>query len=183
MRFSLFLFVAYSLIPSAACEFGIAGAGSKRPQSDPGRLPVKFQFRANYDPGHGGLLITYTLERKGGKFLVDISEFNPLEYEPEPPAGFPPPIKKKPAPERPAPKERSSEEAERFLSLLVNDIKIGEMKDLKTPFFLHPTIYDFEIRYADGRVHRFEYMIEIDHHLDERYRRLVEECKKFSKIK
>ncbi len=33
------------------------------------------------------------------------------------------------------------------------------------------------------RVHRFEYMIEIDHRLDERYRRLVNECEKSFGIK
>ncbi len=177
MSLGFLLFVACGLTFIGAFGMGISDADGKGTQPDPGYRPVKFEFRVNYDPGHQGSLTTYTLERRGGKFLVDISKFNPLE-PPQRPTELPLPRKKEPAPE-----ERAPEEAERFLGLLVNDIKIGEMKDLKTPFFLHPTIYDFEITYANGRVHRFEYMIEIDHHLDERYRRLVNECEKFFGIK
>ncbi len=184
MSLGFLLLVACGLIFLEAFGIGIADAGGNKTQSDLNRLPVKFRFRANYDPGHGGLSREFSLERTKGKFFVDISEFNPLErYEVEPPTKFPPPIKKETEPKRPAPEERTPEEAERFLRFLVNDIKIGEMKDLKTPFFLHPTIYIFEITYTDGLVQRFEYRIEIDHHLDERYRRLVDECNKFFKTK
>jgi hypothetical protein len=32
------------------------------------------------------------------------------------------------------------------------------------------------MKYTDGRVHHLEYVIEGDHHLEDRYRRLVEKC-------
>ncbi len=153
----------------------------------PGQSVVKFICRANYDPGHGGVLKTYTLERRDGKCFVSLTERSPLN-PPEPPVsptGSPPPGEPKEKKVNASPVERQAErapeEVERFLSLLLNDIKIGGMKDLKTPFFLHPTIYDFEITYANGRVSRFTYMIEIDHHIDERYRRLVDACHEFFK--
>ncbi len=79
--------------------------------------------------------------------------------------------------------ERTVDESERFLHRLVNELKIGEMGDLKAHALLHPTFYDFEMRYSNGRVHQFEYVIEAGHHLDERYRQLVDECEKFFGIK
>jgi hypothetical protein len=79
--------------------------------------------------------------------------------------------------------ERTAEEAERFLKILVDDLNIGEIGNLKPPVLLHPTFYDFDIIYADGHVHRFEYVIEAGNHLDERCRRLVEECERFFKRK
>jgi hypothetical protein len=66
---------------------------------------------------------------------------------------------------------------------LVNDLKIEEMGNLKARVLLHPTYYDFEMRYADGRVHQLGYVVEAGHHVDERYGRLVDECQEFFEIK
>ncbi len=174
MSLGFLLFMAYSLIFSGACGIGIADAEGKKTQSDPSRLPVKFHFRANYDPGHGGSSQEFSLERTKGKFFV-IGQAS---------RHFPRPGEKDFKPGTAETKEeRAPDEAERFLHILVNDLKIGEMGNWKARVLLHPTYYDFEIRHAEGHIHRFEYVIEAGHHLDERYGRLVTECEKFFRIK
>ncbi len=120
--------------------------------------------------GHGGSSKTWTLKREDGRFVATVLQ---SRYFPRPgEQDFKPETASKTA-------ERAADEARRFLVTVVDDLKIRELKTLKTPIVLHPTMYDFEVIYADGRVHRFEYVIEGDHHLDARYRRLVEECTKF----
>ncbi len=172
MTLSFLLFVACGLIFLEAFGIGIADAGGNKTPSDPNRLPVKFRFWANYDPGHGGLSREFILERRKGKFLVNFCE---SRY-------FPRPGEKDFKPETGnRTEERTAEESERFFDLLVNDLKIEELGNLKARVLLHPTYYDFEMRYADDHVHRFEYVIEAGHHLDERYGQLVDECNKFLK--
>ncbi len=140
----------------------------------PSQQPVKFRFRANYDPGHGGSLQEFSLERTKGKFLV---KFQESRYSPRPgEKDFKPETANRA-------EERSTEEPEQFFNFLVNDIKIRGLKNLKAGVLLHPTFYEFEMTYANGRVHRFEYVLEAGHHLDERYGRLVKECEKFFGIR
>ena len=133
-------------------------------------LPIKFSFRANYDPGHGGSSQEFSLERTKGKFLVKFWE---SRYYPRPGENdFRPETASRT-------EERTAEETQGFLNVLVNAIKFEKLKNLKARVLLHPTFYDFEIRYADGHIHRIEYVVEAGNHLDERYRRLVEECDRF----
>ncbi len=174
MSLGFLFFVAYGLIFSGAFGIGIADAGDPKNQPDLNRLPVKFRFRANYDPGHGGSSLEFILERTKEKYLMKSVELR----------CFPQPGEKdfKPATvERK--QERALEETERFLNMLIKDLKIEKMGSLKARVLLHPTYYDFEMRYADGRVHQLEYVVEAGHHLDERYGRLVDECEKFFGIR
>ncbi len=174
MNLGFLLFVAYGLILSGAFGIGITDAGGGESQTNPNRLPVKFRFRANYDVGHGGSSLEFILERTKGKCLVRSQESRRFpqsgekDFKPET-------VERK--------QERDPEEAERFLNILVNDLKIEEMGNWKAGVLLHPTYYNFEVKYADGHVHRLDYVIEAGHHLDNRYGGLVDECEKFFGIK
>ena len=156
------------------CGFGMENAEDKTRQSNLGRQPIRVQFSINHDPGHGGSLEEFSLERNGEKFLVKSCKSR----------HFPQPGEKdfKPLAVN-GTEERSKEEVERFLNVLVNDLKIGKLQSLKSPILLHPTFYTFEMRYADGHIRRFNYVIEAGHHLDERYRQLINECESFFRVK
>ena len=171
MNSGFLLFIAGSIILfGISCGFSDQSDEGKKSQSDQVRLPIKFSFRANYDPGHGGSSQEFSLERTKGKFLVKFWE---SRYYPRPGENdFRPETASRT-------EERTAEETEGFLNVLVNDVKFEELKNLKARVLLHPTFYDFEIRYADGHIHRIEYVVEAGNHLDERYRRLVEECDRF----
>ena len=172
---SFYWFVAFSLFLFGAC-YGFDKESAERGmiQTNLNRLPVKFRFRANHDPAHGGLSQEFSLERTKGKFLMICQETRHFPQSGE--RNFKPRTAEKK-------EERALDEAEQFLHILVHDLKIEEIGNLKARFLLHPRYYDFEIRYADGHVHRFEYVIEASHHRDDRYSRLVDECEKFFEIK
>jgi hypothetical protein len=166
-----FWFIVCSLILlGISCGFTDQSGEKNKGQSDPGRLLVKFSFRANYDPGHGGSSKTWLLELKNKKYVVNYYE-----------------SRSTPAPgekdfrlaKSSMTEERTEDEAKQFFNLMVNDLKIDKLESLKAKVLLHPTFYDFEIQYADGRIHRLEYVVEAGNHLDDRYRRLVEECGRF----
>ena len=156
-------------------------------QEDRRRLPVSFLFQVYHDPGHQGPLDKWRLERTGKKYIVRYSPpWDPGQKPLRPPETLRPLTaeeRKSLDSHQEKTEERNADEAERFLHTLVRDIQIGELKNLKTQAWLHPTIYTFEMKYTDGGVHRIEYMIEGDHHLDERYIRLVNECRKFFQVK
>jgi len=159
MNSGFLLFISCSLILfGISCGSDDLSGEGKKSQSAPGRLPVKFSFRANYDPGHGGSSQKFSLERTKGKFLVKFWE---SRYYPQPGENdFRPETASRT-------EERTAEETQGFLNVLVNDVKFEELKNLKARVLLHPTFYDFEIRYADGHIHRIEYVVEAGNHLDE----------------
>ncbi len=138
--------------------------------SDRAQLPLKFSFRISDDPGHGGGSKSWDLERKQAKYIVTLTE---SRYSPRPgEKDFKPEFTSRT-------EARSAEETERFLFVLVHDLKIEELKTLETRILLHPTTYYFDLTFPGGRVHQFQYRIEAGNHLDRRYRRVVEECLKF----
>ncbi len=149
----------------------VLAAPAQQSRSKPGLLPVEFSVRVSHDSGHGGSSETWTLKREDGKFVATVLE---SRYFPRPgERDFKPQTASKTA-------ERAAHEARRFLAALVDDLKIGELETLQTRVvLLHPTVYDFEVSYGEGRVHRFKCVIEGDDRLDERYRRLIEECTRF----
>ena len=63
--------VASSLVLLGTC-FGFDKASAERGliQTNPDHLPVKFRFRANHDPAHGGLAQEFSLKRTKGKYFV-----------------------------------------------------------------------------------------------------------------
>jgi hypothetical protein len=155
---------------AALCALAVVAAGANHRQSEPRSLPVALSVKVGGDLGHGGSSRTWTLKREDGRFLATVTEST---HFPRPgQRDFKPETSSKTA-------ERAPAEARRFLATVVDDLKIGELETLQARVPLHPTLYNFEVTYPDGRVHRFTYTIEAGHHLDDRYRRLVEECTRF----
>ena len=69
---------------------------------------------------------------------------------------------------------------EEFLEKLSTEFNVYEMTDLKSPYpFLHPAFYTFSFLDAAGETHGFVYQIECSHHLDEKYKRLIQEFERF----
>lgn len=148
------------------------------------------QLKVSVDPGHGGPSLTYKIDAAGAGYDVTlmISKLprNPGEMLPPPP---PPTAAPRPSPAPVAPVFRpwymteallkDKQQVEEFLRKLATEYNVYELANLKLPYFLHPTIYSFSFRNAAGQTHSFEYRIECSTHLDEKYRRLVEEFESF----
>jgi hypothetical protein len=127
-------------------------------------------LRVAADLGHGGPVCEYRIESGGGGYAVTLRISSPL---PGPGRSHsPPPLNETLAKER--------RQVEEFLERLTTEFGVCGLGDLRPPYpSLHPTFYTFSFRDSAGESRGFEYQIECSTHLDERYRRLVQEFEAF----
>lgn len=120
------------------------------------------------DIGHGGTFSQYRIDSGPDGYAVTLRISGP----PGPPGAGSLQLTEA------LPKERG--EVEEFLGKLSAELNVYGLTDLESPYpFLHPTFYTFAFTDSEGGGHDFEYRIECANHLDERYRRLVEEFDEF----
>jgi hypothetical protein len=149
-------------------------------------------LRVNADPGHGGPLSEYRIdpEQAGYTVTLRISKLFPGPGE----KPVPPPLPPSPSP-RPLPASgeyyfkpaqitevlvKNRQQVEAFLNKLSTEFNVYELADLKSPYpFLHPTFYTFSFRDSAGNSHSFEYHIECSNHLNESYKKLLQEFDSF----
>lgn len=143
-------------------------------------------LRVAADLGHGGHVSEYRIDSVEDGYRVTLwiaGAFTGPDMRPPP---LPPSPSTRPLPLPPesesAPphmtevlaKER--QQVEEFLRKLSAEFNVYELGDLKPRHpFLHPTFYSFSFLDSAGRSHSFEYQIECSSHLDEKYKRLLEE--------
>ena len=153
-------------------------------------------LRVSADPGHGGPFSEYTLDSDNDSYTVTlrISKLFPGPGE----LPLAPPLPPSPSP-RPLPASgkhyfkpssmtevlvKDRQQVEEFLRKLSTEFNVYELADLKSPYpFLHPTFYSFSFRDSAGKSHSFEYQIECATHLDEQYKRLIQEFDSFFESK
>ena len=140
-------------------------------------------LRVSADPGHGGPYSEYKIDSGAGGYTVTL-RISRLVPRPTPPGSPRPPaasVSRQPEPSHLTEvlvKERR--QVEEFMDRLSTEFNVYELTDLSPAHpFLHPTFYSFSFRDSAGRSHGFEYHIECSNHLDEKYRRLVEEFQNF----
>lgn len=128
---------------------------------------------ASHDPGHGGSYYTYRIDTdaENYKVMVTITGAYFPRYLPFPHPGGD--FYEPPRMEEILVKEKH--QVEEFLRQLSEVFGVFELTDLKTMVTLHPTYYSFGFQDSSGaKAHIFEYTIDCFHHIDERYKRLVE---------
>ena len=150
------------------------------------------QLRVAADLGHGGPSSEYKIVLDGDSHTVSLTISKPFPGPGE--GALPPPPPPSPTPQpRPASGApvyqpsymtevlvKDKQQVEEFLNKLITQFNVYELSDLAPPYpFLHPTFYSFSFRDSAGRSHSFDYRIECLTHLDERYRKLVEEFESF----
>jgi hypothetical protein len=146
-------------------------------------------LRVAVDLGHGGPLSEYRIDADKDGYAVTLRISGPVSgsgahpLPPQPPSQTPRPL---PNENRSTPAQltetlaKDRRQVEEFLEKLSTEFKVYEMTDLKPPYpFLHPTFYSFSFLDDDGETHGFVYQIECSNHLDEKYRRLVQEFERF----
>lgn len=128
---------------------------------------------ASHDPGHGGSYYTYRIDPDGENYKVTLTitvSYFP-RYLPYPRPGVD--LYEPPRMEEILVKEKH--QVEEFLRKLSEEFGVFELTDLETMHWLHPTYYSFGFQDSSGtKAHVFSYRIDGSHHIDERYKRLVE---------
>ncbi|HEX6290489.1 MAG TPA: hypothetical protein VFZ66_14975 [Herpetosiphonaceae bacterium] len=148
-------------------------------------------LRVAADLGHGGPVSEYKVDSDQEGYTVTLWISRPfpgpgtIPLPPQPPSRL---ARLLPAfgQTRPKPSHmtevlvKDQQQVEAFLRKLATEFNVYELADLKSPYpFLHPTFYSFSFRDSAGKSHSFEYQIECSHHLDERYKGLIQEFDSF----
>ncbi len=125
-------------------------------------------MRAAVDIGHGGPFSEYRINSEQGVYAVTLR----ISGTPRAPGASQSQLTEV--------LSKDARQVEEFLRRLSAEFDVYGLNDLKSPYpFLHPTFYTFAFRDSAGGGHGFEYQIECANHLDERYKRLVEEFERF----
>lgn len=147
-------------------------------------------LRVAVDLGHGGHLSEYRIDagKDGYGVTLRISRPSsrpgaPHPLPPQPPSSTPREVLKE-SHSNPAQLietlGKDLRQVEEFLGKLSTEFSVYELIDLKSPYpFLHPTFYSFSFLNSAGECHSFKYQIECSNHLDERYKRLIQEFDRF----
>ena len=128
---------------------------------------------ASHDPGHGGNYYTYRIDTDAENYKVTLTitgAYLPRYLTYPRPGGdlYEPPRMKEIL-------VKEKHQVEEFLRKLSEEFGVFELTDLETMHWLHPTFYSFGFQDSSGtKAHIFSYRIDGFHHIDERYKRLVE---------
>jgi hypothetical protein len=126
----------------------------------------------SHDPGHGGDSYQYRIDANGENHKVTLTITGSYFPRHKPLPRFGEDIPMPPRMEEILVKEKH--QVEEFLRKLSEEFGVFELTDLKTMHWLHPSYYSFGFQDSSGAEHVFSYMIDCSHHIDERYKRVVE---------
>lgn len=149
-------------------------------------------LRVVADAGHGGPVFEYRIDSDKDGYAVTLRISSLVAGPGRNPSPPPAPPSRSPL-TPPAPVEhhfepshltevlsKDRQQVEEFLGRLSAEFNVYELTGMKSPYpFLHPTFYSFSFRDSAGASHSFEYQIECSNHLDEKYRRLIQEFESF----